>query len=326
MAKVIRCILSLLEILINGIKYARQDVLMKHQTPQFSGPRDVERCIKNFGKTDVKIELLTWAYSDCPTYMGLAERHMFSIIFKVLTNQDLTFNYIIALVTRYCPEWSFSDDMVFLLVDHPTDQMQLFSRAGILRNSREKGIYQLDLKILSAFCTCFRSLTRLFQIPMCDTIRDVDQFTMGDDANGANLMIPECMIKELVYWCIKINGKEEIFFTPFKLKMHELFSTNNKHNLSILKCWHLKFYGKEISFDRITTQPDSMLSPFMRVQELVDDGHLDPTASIEEIDQMMKAGMDRETPEYDNKLESKILPGNGVHIARGECLIINQIF
>jgi len=325
-AKVITCISSLLEILISVIKYSRQDVLLKHQKPQFSGPWDVERCIENFGKTDVKIELLTWAYSDCPTYMGLAERHMFSIIFKVLTNQDLTFNYIIALVTRYYPEWSFSDEMVFLLVDHPTDQMQLFSRAGILRNSREKGIYQLDLKILSAFCICFRSLTRLFQIPMCDTIRDVDQFTMGDDANGANLMIPECMIKELVYWCIKINGKEEIFFTPFKLKMHELFIINNKHNLSILKYWHLKYLGKEISFDRIISQPSSMPSPLIRVQELVDNGHLDPNASIEEIDQMMNAGMDREASDHDYKEESKSLSGNGVRIARGECLIINQIF
>ena len=109
------------------------------------------------------------------------------------------------------------------------DQMQLFSRAGILRNSREKGIYQLDLKILSAFCICFRSLTRLFQIPMCDTIRDVDQSTMSGDLRFATDTIPDDMIKELVYWCIKISGKEEVFFTPFKLKMHELFSTNNKH-------------------------------------------------------------------------------------------------
>ena len=90
-AKVITCISSLLEILISVIKYSRQDVLLKHQKPQFSGPWDVERCIENFGKNDVKIELLTWAYSDCPTYMGLAERHMFSIIFKVLTNQESHF-------------------------------------------------------------------------------------------------------------------------------------------------------------------------------------------------------------------------------------------
>ena len=56
-AKVIRCILSLLEILISGIKYAQQDVLIKHQTPQFSGPRDVERCIENFDHLLMALEV-----------------------------------------------------------------------------------------------------------------------------------------------------------------------------------------------------------------------------------------------------------------------------
>ena len=41
---------------------------------------------------------------------------------------------------------------------------------------------------------------------------------------------------------------------------------------------------------------------------------------------MMKAEMNREASDYDYKEESTMLSGKGVRIARGECLIMNQIF
>ena len=333
MSKVIACLFYMLEILLSLIRYSRKDLLLKNQKPQFSGPCDVQRCIENFGEANVKIELFTKAFVDHRPTSKIGRPNytrVFSIIFKILTNQDLTFNYITETVTRYYPHWSFIDEMLFLLEDNiQSDRMLHFSLFGILRNGREKGIYQWDLKVLSAASICFRSLTRLFQIPMCDTIRDVDRFAMGDDlrlASGTSGIIPDHMIKELANWCTNVKGKEDIFFSPFKIKMHELFSINNKDGLSILKFWHLKFYGKEISFDRIISQPNSMPSPLIRVQELVYDGHLDQNASIEEINQMMKAEMDREASDYDYKEESTMLSGHGVPIARGECLVINQMF
>ena len=108
MSKVIACLFSMLEILLSLIEYSRQDVLLKNQKPQFSGPCDVQRCIENFGEANVKIELFTKAFVDRPTsYMGRPTSkigrpnytRVFSIIFKILTNQDLTFNYISETVT-----------------------------------------------------------------------------------------------------------------------------------------------------------------------------------------------------------------------------------
>ena len=71
MSKVIACLFSMLEILLSLIEYSRQDVLLKNQKPQFSGPCDVQRSIENFGEANVKIELFTKACVDRPTsYMG----------------------------------------------------------------------------------------------------------------------------------------------------------------------------------------------------------------------------------------------------------------
>ena len=108
--------------------------------------------------------------------------------------------------------------------------------------------------------------------------------------------------------------------------MHKLFGITDSLHLSIVKDWHLKFYGKEISFRNNRKAFGNMLSPLNRVQELVDDRHLDPNASTEEIDQMMKAEMDRTKIKCDYIKESKPRSETGVYIARGECLIINQIF
>ena len=213
MSKVIACLFSMLEILLSLIEYSRQDVLLKNQKPQFSGPCDVQRSIENFGEANVKIELFTKAFVDHRPTSKIGRPNytrVFSIIFKILTNQDLTFNYITETVTRYYPHWSFIDEMLFLLEDNiQSDRMLHFSLFGILRNGREKGIYQWDLKVLSAASICFRSLTRLFQIPMCDTIRDVDRFAMGDDlrlASGTSGIIPDHMIKELANWCTNVKG------------------------------------------------------------------------------------------------------------------------
>ena len=146
---------------------------------------------------------------------------MLRIIFKVLTNHDITYIQLLEAVTRHYPHWSFIDNLKFLLTDdlnlertHRYDDRY----DGDLNYGRQKRIFQWDLKFLSAYCIIFRSLARLFQIPMSDELRKVDPFTMSDYLRFATGTIPDDMIKELVYWCIKINGKEEIFFTPFNLK------------------------------------------------------------------------------------------------------------
>ena len=174
-------------------------------------------CVDGTGEleNDVKIAIFTTKYLN-------VQNPMLRIIFKVLTNRDITYIHLLEAVTRHYPHWSFIDEMLFLLEDNiQSDRMLHFSLFGILRNGREKGIYQWDLKVLSAASICFRSLTRLFQIPMCDTIRDVDRFAMGDDlrlASGTSGIIPDHMIKELANWCTNVKGKEDIFFSPFKIK------------------------------------------------------------------------------------------------------------
>ena len=208
------------------------------QTHKLSGPHDVQRCKENFGDHNVKIGLFTKLYFDENTnsYHTQAfriEEQLVLMIFKVLTNQDISVLTFVASVSRVCPHWSFLDEMVFLLMGKLSEE-SIRSYNGLewlLKYGRQKSIYQWDLKFLSAFCICMESVARLFQIPISDAISDVDRFTEDEDFT----MIPQHMIKELVYWCNQIKGKENIFFTPFQIKMHKLFGITDSLHLSIVK-------------------------------------------------------------------------------------------
>ena len=79
---------------------------------------------------------------------------------------------------KHYPHWVPEDDLLFLLMDNPNEvlkqQSEELTASWYLKYGRQKGIFQWDLKLLSAFCMMFVSLARFFQIPLSDTIRDVD--------------------------------------------------------------------------------------------------------------------------------------------------------
>ena len=219
-----------------------------------SGPRDVQKCKEMFGEDCVKIDCFSQICLEKYNLRRLRQQQMSVIIFQVLTNQNVRFYDIALSIQRHFRNWSILDELIFLLLDdaseaiaqcHRTVSSAEQSLVTIFLSGREKGIYQWDLNVLSAICLIIGSVARLFQIPISDSITHVDEFKMDPGMD-----IEESMVKQLVYWCIKVKGNEQIFFNPFRIKMHDLFSHSDAHHRSILNELHLKFYGKALLFDK----------------------------------------------------------------------------
>ena len=224
----------------------------------------------------------------------------------------------------------FSHEMAFLLLDDPSEACYYINNISrrylyvdtfwvLLLNGQSKKIKHWDLKMLCALCLCVRSLVKVSHLPISD-----DNDTVVND--HVNLSTDERVVEgihdELILWCKKISGKEKHFFSEFRLKLFDIFSTSSKEALIILRAMHVKYYG---NVDDELFCETVRVSPLLGVLQLMSDGHLCDTTNMNNV---MNKLLKEHLISYQDIPTTKTIQtlGHGTYVHQGECLIINQLF
>ena len=192
---------------------------------------------------------------------------------------------------------------------------------------RKQGIKMWDLKVLAALSLGMRIMAKSFQIQVSKVnVENIDRcieplfWTGSDLSNG----------REFAKLCLKIKGKENFMFNPFRVKLHKMFHHNTLKVLSMIKDLHLKFYGCNIDKDLEDKICKNFVSPLVVILQFISDGHLIDTGNLDYLDRLVNSFSRQrfqiESFEIENKIQPSRLRTDGIYISCGECLIINQIY
>ena len=187
----------------------------------------------------------------------------------------------------------------------------------LILSGRKKNKKDWDLKILCAITLIVRFHINILQIKMADHI----------DTNFRKKPCECCVaedsstVKELRYYCGVVAGKEDQFLPTVKLKTHKLLCGSNFMKImTVLKALYANTHSQPMNEDLETTICSQKVHPLSIAFRCIADGqlHKDLPRMVRVMEDIEKCVEER--AHFINQDQE------GMKLAWGECLIINQTF
>ena len=199
---------------------------------------------------------------------------------------------------------------------------------NLLQCGRRKEIRYWDLKMLCALTLIVRFYMTILGIPMCEpTAGALEDESVKSDR-------PDEKLQDLLYYCKFVNGKEDIYFSALKMKIYKLLCGSNFTKiLIILKslCTYThsaSSMGEDLE-TMICSQTIHPLSIAFRSIANWKGNHSHQNTWVQPLN-VSSTDVDGLIEHIENDVKENAYIINqdpeGIDVARGECLIINQIF
>ena len=136
----------------------------------------------------------------------------------------------------------------------------------------------------------------------------------------------QSLVNELEKISMRMKGNEHEYLPYFRYNVIQVLSKYNLSKvLTILQELHVRFYGVSISKKLEADMLEGELSPLVLILKFIDDGHIEETMNVNDIEDLFKINSTLNNEIYIKDKKSQFFE-SGLIVKRGECLIINEVF